>query len=69
MSVCPRGKLQPAPKWQSLDIIFKERCAEEKSNYYQHIVKDLKTSNPAQWYSEVKRMAGQDDKGGAVSVE
>ena len=49
-------------KWLKLDAEFSEKCLEEKSNYYEKIVKDLKESNPGQWYSKVKRMSGQEIK-------
>ena len=34
-----------------------QKCSEEKGKYYQNIVEDLKTSNPGQWYSKLKRMS------------
>ena len=32
-------------------------CSNAKSNYYHNIVDDLKTSNPGQWYSKLKRLS------------
>ena len=52
-------KHKKSPKWISLDKSFKEKCKEEKQKYYANIVCDLKQSNISQWYSKVKRMAGQ----------
>ena len=46
-------------KWEYLNKKFQERCGEEKRKYYSNIVEDLKESNTSQWYSKVKRMAGQ----------
>ena len=48
-------------KWYYLDSLFEEKCEEEKDNYFHNIVHDLKTSNPSQWYSKMKRMSGQED--------
>ena len=39
---------------------FKKQCEKEKVKYFENIVKDLKDSNPGQWYSKLKRMSGQD---------
>ena len=47
-------------KWMKLNQQFEEKCKEEKRKYYENIVSDLKSSNISQWYSKVKRMAGQD---------
>ena len=47
-------------KWRTLDEKFKQRCTEEKANYYNSMVKDLKTSQPKQWYSKLKRMSSID---------
>ena len=33
-----------------------------KTSYYYDIVEDLKTSNPKQWYSKVKRMSNMNDE-------
>ena len=33
-----------------------------KQNYYKHIVKDLKLSNPSQWYSKLKRICSYDQE-------
>ena len=37
-----------------------EKSDELKESYYQNMVEDLKTSNPGQWYSKVKRMSSID---------
>ena len=34
-----------------------EKCEKAKSDYSENIVSDLKTSNPSQWYSKMKRIA------------
>ena len=47
-------------KWIKLDADFKEQCEKEKVKYCENIVKDLKESNPGQWYSKIKRMSGKE---------
>ena len=49
-------KHMQAKKWKFLQTKLKEKCSEEKVNYYTNIVEDLKTSQPSQWYSKLKRM-------------
>ena len=57
-------------KWTKLNEEFENKCEDEMKNYYQNIVQDLIESNTGQWYSKVKRMAGQeDDRGEIVTVE
>ena len=52
-------KHKKSPRWEYLNQKFLEKCQEEKEKYYSKIVCDLKESNVSQWYSKVKRMAGQ----------
>ena len=40
--------------------MFQTKCEESKAKYYEEIVSDLKTSNPGQWYSKLKRMSSYD---------
>ena len=55
-------KHKQSEKWFVLNQQFEEKCEQEKEKYYTNIVSDLKDSNISQWYSKVKRMAGQDQK-------
>ena len=55
-------KHKQSEKWSLLNQQFEEKCEEEKEKYYTNIVSDLKESNISQWYSKVKRMAGQDQQ-------
>ena len=55
-------KHKKSKKWVILNQKFQQKCKDEKENYYERIVKDLKESNVSQWYSKVKRMAGQDQE-------
>ena len=53
-------KHKKSKKWQYLNSKFEEKCSEEKEKYYINIVEDLKTSQPGQWYSKLKRMSSHD---------
>ena len=55
-------KHKKSKKWEVLNQMFQEKCKAEKEKYYDRIVSDLKESNISQWYSKVKRMAGQDQE-------
>ena len=57
-------------KWQKLNEEFKHKCKQAKENYYRKIVMDLKSSQPGQWYSKLKRMSSHDQhKSEEISVE
>ena len=47
-------------KWRFLNMQFEEKSKDEKVSYYENMVEDLKTSNPGQWYSKIKRMSQLD---------
>ena len=51
-------KRKKSPKWRILNKQFLEETQKAKENYRSNIVDDLKLSNPSNWYSKVKRMAG-----------
>ena len=51
-------KHQKSDKWKRLSAQFELKCEKAKEDYYTNIVEDLKSSNPSQWYSKVKRMGG-----------
>ena len=53
-----------------MNDLLVEKCETAKSNYYTNIVSDLKTSNPGQWLSKLKRMSSNDQaKSENVHVE
>ena len=53
-----------------MNQLFEEKSEEQKVTYYENIVEDLKTSNPGQWYSKIKRMSQLDPtKGNDVEIE
>ena len=62
-------KHKRSAKWKKLNEMFISKCAEEKQKYYSSIVRDLRDSNVSQWYSKVKRMAGQDQHNSDFSID
>ena len=54
------SKHRKSPKWKTLNKIFEEKCELARKSYYENIVGDLKTSNPGQWHSKLKRMTSYD---------
>ena len=56
------NKHRSSTKWVDLNNQYKIVLTEAKHKYYKDIVKDLKTSNPSQWYSKVKRMCSYDQE-------
>ena len=53
-------KKRRSPKYIVLNKIFQKKLNSAKKNYYKKIVMDLKTSNPGQWFSKLKRMSNHD---------
>ena len=51
-------KNQKSDKWKKMNLNFLELLKKSKESYRLNIVDDLKTTNPSQWYSKFKRMAG-----------
>ena len=49
-------------KWKLLNAEFGSKCEKAKQDYSKNIVNDLKTSDPSQWYSKIKRMSSQDEE-------
>ena len=47
-------------KWLQLKTKYDSECAKEKGQFYSKFVEDLKTSNPSQWYSKLKRLCAYD---------
>ena len=56
--ICKREfyKHQKSDKWLRLRQKFEDKCEDTKEHYFENTVKDLKESNPSQWYSKIKRM-------------
>ena len=52
------NKRKKSDKWvYRLNKAFLEKADQLKQYYYSNMVEDLKTSNPGQWYSKLKRMS------------
>ena len=47
-------------KWRELNTRYKKEVSMAKKGYYKKIVRDLKLSNPSQWYSKLKRICSYD---------
>ena len=54
------SKRKKSMKWRLLNDELTQKCEKAKQDYSKNIVNDLKTSNPSQWYSKIKRMSSQD---------
>ena len=48
------NKHRKSTKWNSLNEQYMLAIQAAKRNFYKHIVKDIKLSNPSQWYSKLK---------------
>ena len=55
-------KNRSSKKWSELNDIYKLSIKKAKMNYYTNIIKDLKLSNPSQWYSKLKRICSYDQE-------
>ena len=63
-------KHRRSEKWNHLNSKFEEKCNSAKGNFHKNMMKDLKISNPRQWYFKLKRMSSHDQhKGETVNVE
>ena len=51
------NKNKRSTKWEALNEKFEQKCEKARHDYAENIVNDLKTSNPSQWYSKIKRMS------------
>ena len=51
------SKHNKSEKWQNLHEKYINLMQKSKVAYSKSIVNDLKSSNPSQWYSKVKRMS------------
>ena len=56
------NKHRSSVKWKDLNDRYKEALIHAKNQYYKNIVKDLKISNPSQWYSKLKRICSYDQE-------
>ena len=56
-------------KWKMLNSQFKREVRAAKANFYESAVKDLKSKNPRQWYSSLKRITSQNSERFQVNVD
>ena len=63
------SKHKKSEKWLKMREEFLKSCSVEKAKYYHNIVHDLKTSNPGQWYSKLKRMSSHNLEHSEVAVQ
>ena len=56
------NKHRSSKKWSDLKDQYKLALIKAKHTYYSNIVKDLKLSNPSQWYSKLKRICSYDQE-------
>ena len=56
------NKQRKSQNWKNLDKQFRKEIKAAKVNFYRKMVADLKTKNPGQWYSAVKRMRNYENK-------
>ena len=54
------NKHRSSKKWNDQNERYKKVLKQEKTKYYANIIKDLKQSNPSQWYSKLKRICSYD---------
>ena len=47
-------------KWRDLNVKYQKEVSKAKQNYYRNIIRDLKESKVAQWYSKLKRLCSYD---------
>ena len=56
------NKHRSSDKWHKLNKVYKNALTTSKTKFYNDIVKDLKLSNPSQWYSKLKRICSFDQE-------
>ena len=56
------NKHRSSDKWRDLDSKYKDCLSQGKIKFYKNMISDLKQSNPAQWYSKLKRICSYDQE-------
>ena len=51
-----------------MDTNFKKEVKSSKENFYTNMIADLRTKNPSQWYSSLKRITGFEKKSEKVII-
>ena len=62
-------KERRSEKWKIMNKMFKKEVKSAKAKFYQKTVADLKTKNPGQWYSCLKRITSYDQKDGQINID
>ena len=57
---CEYRNHRRSEKYLILSKLYEASIKNAKSKYYKNMIKDLKKSNPRQWYSKLKRMCSSD---------
>ena len=56
-------------KWKKFNKLFKKEVRTAKANFYKNTVADLKTKNPGQWYSCLKRITSHDQIDAKINID
>ena len=62
-------KERRSEKWKTMDKLFKKEVKSAKAKFYKNTIDDLKTRNPGQWYSCLKRITAYDQKGAQINID
>ena len=62
-------KERRSEKWKIMNKMFKKEVKSAKAKFYQKTVADLKTKNPGQWYSCLKRITSYDPKDDQINID
>ena len=62
-------KERRSEKWKVLNKLFKKEVKTAKAKFYQKSVAELKTKNPGQWYSCLKKITSHDQQGEKVNID
>ena len=60
LKCCEYSKHRKSNKWITMHENYQKVLKQEKQKYYDKVVKDLKHSDPNQWYSKLKRLCSYD---------
>ena len=62
-------KERRSEKWKVLNKLFKKEVKTAKAKFYQKSVAELKTKNPGQWYSCLKKITSHDQQEEKVNID
>ena len=61
-------KHRKSQKYKALKVLYNKQLKHAKKNYYTQKVERLKSSNPKQWYRQLKKLADYDKGGDIIEV-